>query len=129
MSAQVARFGGNAAKLLGFVDDTATSRLGAIPMSQLAPEAVIDLGPLRARRPAPEPAMVYAHVQHQPACVAIPRRGRRTNSAASSASLSSVARRMPTCARIVKPRERSMTWLARAATGKLDGTSPALMPS
>ena len=36
---------------------------------------------------------------------------------------------MPIRARIVKPLERSTTWLARAATGKSAGISPALIPS
>ena len=57
------------------------------------------------------------------------RRGRSTKSAASSASLRSVLRGVPICARMVRPRARSVTWLARAATGKSDGISPALIPS
>ena len=60
---------------------------------------------------------------------AFPRRGRRTRSAASWASLSSVARGVPICARMVKPRARSPTWMARAATGKSGGISPAVIPS
>ncbi len=52
-----------------------------------------------------------------------------TKSAASSASFRSVLRGVPICARIVRPRDRSRTWLARAATGKSDGTSPALIAS
>ncbi len=35
----------------------------------------------------------------------------------------------PICARMDSPRARSATWIARAATGKLDGISPALIPS
>ena len=66
---------------------------------------------------------------HQSSDGAFPRRGRSTKSAASSASLRSVLRDMPICARIVRPRARSRTWLARAATGKSDGISPALIPS
>ncbi len=56
-------------------------------------------------------------------------RGRSTRSAASAASLRSVLRDVPILARTVKPRTRSMTWLARAVTGKSDGISPALIPS
>ncbi len=58
-----------------------------------------------------------------------PARGRTTKSAASSASLRSVLRAAPVLARMVKPFVRSMTWLARAATGKSVGISPALIPS
>ena len=36
---------------------------------------------------------------------------------------------MPICARMVSPRAKSVTWIARAATGKSDGISPALIPS
>jgi hypothetical protein len=68
-------------------------------------------------------------IQHQRSGVAFPRRGRRTKSVASSASLRSVLRGVPICARMVRPRARSVTWLARAATGKSDGISPALIPS
>ena len=57
------------------------------------------------------------------------RRGRSTKSAASSASLRSVLRGVPTSARMVRPRAKSVTWIARAATGKSDGISPALIPS
>ena len=38
-------------------------------------------------------------------------------------------RGVPICARMVRPRPRSRTWLARTATGKSDGISPALIPS
>ena len=68
-------------------------------------------------------------IQHQGSGAAFPRRGRSTKSAASSASLRSVLRGVPICARMVRPRAKSMTWLARTATGKSDGISPALIPS
>jgi hypothetical protein len=68
-------------------------------------------------------------IQNQRSDATFPRRGRRTKSAASSASLSSVLRGVPICARMVRPRDRSRTWLARTATGKSDGNSPALIPS
>ena len=58
-----------------------------------------------------------------------PRRGWSTKSAASSASLMSVLRGVPISARIVRPRPKSVTWIARSATGKSDGISPALIPS
>ena len=64
-----------------------------------------------------------------PLCPRLVPRGRSTKSAASSASLRSVLRGVPIFARTVKPRTRSATWLARAATGKSDGISPALIPS
>ena len=67
-------------------------------------------------------------IQHQSADAAFRRRGRSTKSAASSASLRSVLRDVPIRARIVRPRARSRTWLARAATGKSGGISPALIP-
>ena len=51
--------------------------------------------------------------QHQPSGVAFPRRGRSTKSAASSASLRSVLRGVPICARMVRPRAKSSD-LARA---------------
>ena len=50
-------------------------------------------------------------------------------SAASSASLRSVLRGVPNCARMVRPRAKSVTWIARTATGKSDGISPALIAS
>lgn len=55
--------------------------------------------------------------------------GRSTKSAACSASLRSVLRGVPSCARMVSPRAKSVTWVARAATGKSVGISPALIPS
>ena len=48
-------------------------------------------------------------IQHQRADAAFRRRGRSTKSAASSASLRSVLRDVPICARIVRPRVRSRT--------------------
>ena len=57
------------------------------------------------------------------------RRGRSTKSAASSASLRSVLRCVPNSARMVRPRAKSVTWIARTATGKSDGISPAVIPS
>ena len=57
------------------------------------------------------------------------RRGRSAKLAASSASLRSVLRGVPICARMVSPRARSVTWIARAAMGKSDGISPVLIPS
>ena len=49
----------------------------------------------------------------------------RTASAASSASLRSVLREMPICA--LARRGKVETWFARAATGKSDAISPALI--
>ena len=57
------------------------------------------------------------------------RRDRSTKSAASSASLRSVLRGVPICARMVRLRAKSVTWIARTATGKSDGISPAVIPS
>ena len=57
------------------------------------------------------------------------RRGWSTKSAASSASLRSVLRGVPICARMVRPRAKSVTCIARTATGKSGGMSPALIPS
>ena len=57
-------------------------------------------------------------IQLQESSSAFPRRDRSAKSAASSASFRSVLRGVPICARIVRPRPRSRTWLARAATGK-----------
>ncbi len=56
-------------------------------------------------------------------------RGKSTKSAASSASLRSVLRGVPINARMVRLRAKSVTWLARTATGKSDGISPAVIPS
>ncbi len=57
------------------------------------------------------------------------RRSWSTKSAAASASLRSVLRGVPICARMVRPRAKSVTWIARSATGKSGGMSPALIPS
>ena len=38
-------------------------------------------------------------------------------------------RGVPICARMVRARAKSVTWIARAATGKSGGMSPALIPS
>src|SRR5271167_795844 len=57
------------------------------------------------------------------------RGGRSTNSAASSASLRSVLRGVPISARMVRPRAKSVTWIARLATGKSGGISPAVIAS
>ena len=46
-------------------------------------------------------------IQHQRSGAAFPRRGRSTKSAASSASLRSVLRGVPICARMVRPRAKS----------------------
>src|SRR5271154_6729598 len=64
---------------------------------------------------------------HQRSGAAFPRRDRSTKSAASSASLRSVLRGVPIRARMVRPRAKSVTWIARAATGKSGGMSPALI--
>ena len=48
---------------------------------------------------------------------------------ASSASQRSVLRGVPICARMVRPRAKSVTWIARSATGKSGGMSPAQIPS
>ena len=70
-----------------------------------------------------------SRIRHQRSGAAFPRRGRSTKSAASSASLSSVLRGVPICARMVRPRAKSVTWIARTATGKSGGMSPAQIPS
>ncbi len=67
--------------------------------------------------------------RHQRSGAALPRCGRSTKSAASSASLRSVLRGVPIRARMVRPRAKSMSWLARMSTGKSDGISPALIAS
>ena len=70
-----------------------------------------------------------SRIRHQRFGAAFPRRDRSTKSAASSASLRSVLRGVPNCARMVRPRAKSVTWIARTATGKSDGISPAVIPS
>ncbi len=70
-----------------------------------------------------------SRIRHQRFGAAFPRRDRSTKSAASSASLRSVLRGVPNCARMVRPRAKSVTWLARAATGKSGGMSPTRIPS
>ena len=59
---------------------------------------------------------------------AFPCRDRSTKSAASSASLRSVLRGVLS-APMVTPRAKSVTWIARTATGKSGGISPAVIPS
>src|SRR5271163_1661090 len=59
----------------------------------------------------------------------VARRGRSTKSAASSASLRSVSRVVPICARMVRLRVKSITWRARTATGQSDEISPAPIPA
>ena len=68
-------------------------------------------------------------IQLQHPGAAFPRRDRSTKSVASSASLRSVLRGVPICARMVRPRAKSVTWIARTATGKSDGISPAVIAS
>ena len=68
-------------------------------------------------------------IRHQRFGAAFRRRGRSTKSAASSASLRSVLRGVPNCARMVRPRAKSVTWIVRTATGKSGGMSPAQIPS
>ena len=70
-----------------------------------------------------------SRIRHQRFGAAFPRRDRSTKSAASSASLRSVLHGVPNCARMVRPRAKSVTWLARAATGKSGGMSPTRIPS
>ena len=58
-------------------------------------------------------------ILHQLSSEAVSRRAGRTKSAASSASLRRALRGAPICARMVRPRAMSMTWLARGGCGKV----------
>ena len=85
-------------------------------------------GIVSSRRPM-SATLQPSRIRHQRSGAAFPRRGRSTKSAASSASLRSVLRGVPIRARMVRPRAKSVTWIARTATGKSGGMSPAQIPS
>ena len=85
-------------------------------------------GIVSSRRPM-SATLQPSRIRHQRFGAAFPRRDRSTKSAASSASLRSVLRGVPRCARMVRPRAKSVTWIARTATGKSGGMSPAQIPS
>ena len=99
--------------------------------SRFARASTIHRSPLRdgAARPGCHEAPEGVRSCRQRVCPAADTRQEHTKSAASSASLRSVLRGVPICARMVRPRAKSVTWIARTATGKSDGISPAVIPS